>query len=632
MSGDLNSWIPPGKTEVIKEQLTKKVNYMIDNIIRTYEKLEDLGFGANYKDFDYFPKQGPPSWNEKFPDCGGLAQSPININAHQTVPKVYKPLHFRGYIGRQEGDATIANNGHSACAQRREDDTRDSTSRSFPQALAPAQCPELGDTVQANSVAIVLERRDEAKPTVSGGPLKGTYNLSQILFHWGKSNKYGSEHTINNSSYAMEVHLVHHNKKFPSIKEALDFVPDGDESSKTWDFEKIVEKLPDISKPESVTHMKQNDAVRWFIKKLNNPYKDEDYYTYTGSMTTPPCTEEVTWIVYSRPIGLLPDHLAEFRQLRTRDSNELTLNLRPVQDKNGRDIYRASPAKRFIVSTSSEQAITVSSAITKSASASVTRSPITLAPTIPIPAVTSATSTSSPKKRTETLASETTSSRSSNSYENSTMMVKTPSNETSETPPTTTTTTQGEPASIPLNLKTTEYQIPTKTPSLRPEKVVTLSPSLQEHVINSSTYREEDGYWFLPLMYYPVDYKDPNPSHDRSPRVEPLPNVQGQEIEHLINCMILPCTSPGFNVSIQQETFVATNVTCNKPCELTPTSSHPSKPDANIQEQTITRSLLDRLLDLAARCCACSAAGLASDEARCLQAMRLVYESAARGH
>ncbi|CAG2062608.1 unnamed protein product, partial [Timema podura] len=85
---------------------------MIDNIIGTYEKLEDLGFGANYKDFDYFPKQGPLSWHEKFPDCGGLAQSPININAHQTVPKVFKPLHFRRYIGRQEGDATIANNGH----------------------------------------------------------------------------------------------------------------------------------------------------------------------------------------------------------------------------------------------------------------------------------------------------------------------------------------------------------------------------------------------------------------------------------------------------------------------------------------------------------------------------------------
>ncbi|CAG2061274.1 unnamed protein product, partial [Timema podura] len=403
----------------------------------------------------------------------------------------------------------------------------------------------------------------------------------------------------------MEVHLVHYNNKFTSIKEALgkpngvaiiayfmwaDFVPDGDETSKTWDFERIVEKLADISKPETVTHMKQNDAVRWFVKKMNNPYKDEDYYTYTGSMTTPPCMEEVTWIVYARPIGVLPDHLAEFRQLKTRNSNELTFNLRPVQDKNGRDIYRASPAKKFTVSASSGQDVTTS--------APVTRSPIPLTITTLIPDVTSVTSASSPKKRTETLASEMTSSKSNNSYANSTMMVKTPSNETSATS-TTPTTTQGKPASILLTLETTKYQIPTKTPSLPPEKAVTLSPPLQKQVINSSADREEYGYLFLPLMYYPVDYKDPSPSHDQLPHFEPLSNTHGQEMEHHINCTILPCSSPSqssdFNVSIQQQTFVTTNVTCNTPCEPTPASSQPSKHKvaACLQEVQEFKYLLD---------------------------------------
>ena len=50
-------------------------------------------------------------------------------------------------------------------------------------------------------------------PTISGGGLKGTYRFTQLHFHWGNSEKKGSEHIIEGKAFPMEVHLVHFNEK-----------------------------------------------------------------------------------------------------------------------------------------------------------------------------------------------------------------------------------------------------------------------------------------------------------------------------------------------------------------------------------------------------------------------------------
>ena len=50
-------------------------------------------------------------------------------------------------------------------------------------------------------------------PTISGGGLKGTYEFAQLHFHWGDSEKQGSEHQIDGKAFPMEAHLVHFNTK-----------------------------------------------------------------------------------------------------------------------------------------------------------------------------------------------------------------------------------------------------------------------------------------------------------------------------------------------------------------------------------------------------------------------------------
>ncbi|MEZ5629041.1 MAG: carbonic anhydrase family protein [Rhodocyclaceae bacterium] len=54
-----------------------------------------------------------------------------------------------------------------------------------------------------------------------------------------------------------------------------------------------------------------------------------EYYTYMGSLTTPPCSEDVLWMVMKEPIKLSAEQIAIFQRL-------YPMNARPVQPANDR--------------------------------------------------------------------------------------------------------------------------------------------------------------------------------------------------------------------------------------------------------------------------------------------------------
>lgn len=73
---------------------------------------------------------------------------------------------------------------------------------------------------------------------------------------------------------------------------------------------------------------------------LPSPLSDKSYWTYEGSLTTPPLYESVTWLVLKNPIQVTEGQVGKFRELCFHEESErpsdgsdvpVVANFRPVQ-------------------------------------------------------------------------------------------------------------------------------------------------------------------------------------------------------------------------------------------------------------------------------------------------------------
>lgn len=145
--------------------------------------------------------------------------------------------------------------------------------------------------------------------TIDGVP----YSLVQLHFHSP------SEHTINGNSFAVELHLVHQ-AEGGALAVLGVFVAGGAEN-------------PALVPVLSALPSKENREVR-----LRAPFdpstllpEDRRAYRYTGSLTTPPCTEGVTWLVMETPITASGQQIAAL-------ARALEGNNRPVQTRGDREL------------------------------------------------------------------------------------------------------------------------------------------------------------------------------------------------------------------------------------------------------------------------------------------------------
>ncbi|XP_015606377.1 carbonic anhydrase 2 [Cephus cinctus] len=192
---------------------------------------------------------------------------------------------------------------------------------------------------------------DRPPGIISGGPLKDEYEFLQLHFHWGNSNCHGAEHSINGKLFSMEAHAVHFNKKYASFDECLE-KPDGivvvgyfmqvvGDDTRTEDhpkFAKITDHLPDVEEPNSKAEL-DHDALVWMKQ---GRCLCSGYYTYHGSLTTPPYKECVTWILFPDPIRITRRQANAFRSLKSHSGDCITANFRPVQCLNGRTVFFGS--------------------------------------------------------------------------------------------------------------------------------------------------------------------------------------------------------------------------------------------------------------------------------------------------
>ncbi|XP_059238216.1 carbonic anhydrase 5A, mitochondrial isoform X1 [Mustela nigripes] len=182
-----------------------------------------------------------------------------------------------------------------------------------------------------------VEFDDSAEESgICGGPLENHYRLKQFHFHWGATDERGSEHTVDGRVYPAELHLVHWNSvKYRNYTDAVVgengvavigvFVKLG---ARHEELQKLVRVLPEIKLKGA------RAAVGPFQPSCLLP-ACRDYWTYPGSLTTPPLSESVTWIVQKRPIEVAQDQLAAFRTLLSsalgEEERSMVDNYRPLQ-------------------------------------------------------------------------------------------------------------------------------------------------------------------------------------------------------------------------------------------------------------------------------------------------------------
>jgi len=180
---------------------------------------------------------------------------------------------------------------------------------------------------------------------LKGGPLDSVYKLLQIHAHWGACEGYGSEHTLNGAGFDAELHLVHYNTKYKEPAEALD-KPDGlavlgifmKVGAAHPEFEKLCQSLEDIQTKGSATAIQEPIDPAAFLPE------NKSYFTYPGSLTTPPLLESVTWIVFQQHIEISAEQLKVMRKLKVEENEEcdcIADNYRPPCTLGNRTIRLA---------------------------------------------------------------------------------------------------------------------------------------------------------------------------------------------------------------------------------------------------------------------------------------------------
>jgi carbonic anhydrase len=145
--------------------------------------------------------------------------------------------------------------------------------------------------------------------------VEGTqYELVQFHFHKP------SEEKIDGKSHAMVAHLVH---KSPEGKLAVVAVL-LDKGGTNGLIDSIWKNLPTAKEKEVLVTNVTIDAA-------NLLPGNKGYYTFQGSLTTPPCSEEVTWLVLKTPVKIGDGEITAFGKI-------YPMNARPTQALNGRAV------------------------------------------------------------------------------------------------------------------------------------------------------------------------------------------------------------------------------------------------------------------------------------------------------
>lgn len=140
------------------------------------------------------------------------------------------------------------------------------------------------------------------------------YEVKQFHFH------HPSENTINGKSFPLEAHIVNQSADGELAVVAVMFEI-GEENEA---IQSIWKQLPEkVGATNQLDHLISADDLL---------PKDRDYYRFNGSLTTPPCSEGVKWIVMKNYKTITKAEVKQFEETLKHPNN------RPIQNVNAREV------------------------------------------------------------------------------------------------------------------------------------------------------------------------------------------------------------------------------------------------------------------------------------------------------
>ncbi|KAH8252822.1 hypothetical protein KR032_001979 [Drosophila birchii] len=195
----------------------------------------------------------------------------------------------------------------------------------------------LGIRLENNGHTLILQAAFEGQtPSIHGADLLGRFHLWEITFRWSWFSANGSEHSIDNRHSALEMQCLHTDADSQHCASSqgilvISYLFDLCQDNPFLDV--LIQHLV------AVQQAGQTVEIPPFPLTYLMPAFHNEFYSYHGSLTEPPCHRGAEWFIQPMTLAISERQLNEFRQLRDRRGGRIGKNARPVQPLEDRRVY-----------------------------------------------------------------------------------------------------------------------------------------------------------------------------------------------------------------------------------------------------------------------------------------------------